>query len=37
VGEQLMDTRGNKNEEKLLDKSKKNKTKDNRQPINYDN
>lgn len=38
VGEQLMDNRGNRNEEKLLDKSKKNKTKENnKQPINYDN
>jgi hypothetical protein len=38
VGEQLMDNRGNRNEEKLMEKSKKNKTKENnKQPINYDN
>jgi hypothetical protein len=38
VGEPLMDTKGNKNEQKLQDKTNKNKEKEGtRQPINYDN
>jgi hypothetical protein len=39
VGEPLMDYRGNKNEQKLMEKSDKNRTKpkDNRAPVNYDN
>lgn len=39
VGEPLMDFRGNKNEQKLKEKSDKNtnKPKDNKTPVNYDN
>ena len=39
VGEQLMDNRGNKNEEKLMEKSDKNKQKkkDQKDQLNYDN
>ncbi|MEK7225748.1 MAG: hypothetical protein AAB221_08700 [Bacteroidota bacterium] len=38
VGDPLMDQKGNKNEQKLQDKTDKNKTKENqRVPLNYDN
>ncbi len=38
VGDPLLDPKGNRNEQKLQDKTDKNKTKDgNRPPINYDN
>lgn len=38
VGDPLLDPKGNRDEKKLLDKSDKNKTKENnRTPINYDN
>ena len=37
VGEPLLDPKGNRNEQKLQDKSDKNKTKENRVPVNYDN
>ncbi len=37
VGEPLLDPKGNRNEQKLQDKSDKNKTKENRAPVNYDN
>ena len=38
VGDPLMDTKGKKNEQKLQEKTDKNKTKENqRVPLNYDN
>lgn len=37
VGEPLLDPKGNRNEQKLQEKSDKNKTKENRAPVNYDN
>lgn len=37
VGDPLLDGKGNRNEQKLQDKSDKNKTKENRAPMNYDN
>lgn len=37
VGEPLLDPKGNRNEQKLQEKSDKNKTKENRVPVNYDN
>lgn len=37
VGEPLLDPKGNRNEQKLQEKSDKNKTKENKPPVNYDN
>ncbi len=37
VGEPLLDPKGNRNEQKLQEKTDKNKTKEGRPPINYDN
>lgn len=37
VGEPLLDPKGNRNEQKLQEKTDKNKTKEGRSPLNYDN
>jgi hypothetical protein len=37
VGDPLFDLKGNKDEKKLQEKTDKNKTKDNKSPVNYDN
>ncbi len=37
VGDPLLDPKGNRNEQKLQEKTDKNKTKEGRSPINYDN